>query len=152
VYKRILIVICLLFLAGCRVAPERDTLHITVEQAVVVAGEAHALASEIFGGAFLLEVEGDEKPAWEDVRAMLSERWADDILDNSFEDFYNLYLWEWGYEIASIFPLQYTELIVEYNIVEWEDERILLKFVVGLYQIEEIYVELILEEGRWLLN
>ena len=128
---------------------------LTIDQAVTLAMEGHSLASEILGDAFLLEVEGKEKPPWEEVKPLLNTYWSSDILDNSFEEFYAEHLWDWGYEICLIFPLQYADAIIEYDIVSRSDNSIVLRFLVETYydyETEELEVKIILENGSWLLG
>jgi hypothetical protein len=154
------LLIITLLLSACKPAalPQdsapQEPPSLGIEQALTLAKEAHTLASDILGEAFLLEVEGKEKPPWAEIRPLLNQYWSDDILDNSFEEFYAEHLWDWGYEICLIFPLQYEEAIISYDLISRGADYAVIKFLLAVYEDEpeKLEVKFIFKNGAWLLN
>jgi hypothetical protein len=127
---------------------------LTSEELVMFVSEAHYKTVRSFSDAFEDELHNRNKPLWEDVRPQLLKYWSAAIVDGDLLEFYDSYLWDWGYEICLIFPLQYEEAIISYEFVISGNDYAVAKFLLEVYkdEPEELEVKFILENGTWLLN
>jgi hypothetical protein len=126
---------------------------LTSEELVMFVSEAHYKTVRSFSDAFEDELHNRNKPLWEDVRPQLLKYWSAAIVDGDLLEFYDSYLWDWGYEMGFAFPLWKPELIENVNIISGNENEIIAEFLAPTnYETTEIIrIRLIRENGDWFI-